>query len=279
MESAAHFLEGQSLTDDRSEAARDSGPGRDARPANGNHGGQRGPNGLSPAWRIALLIVFVGGFVSFFAFDLHTYVTFDTLKQNREWLLAQVAGYGVVTALAFVAAYAAVVAFSVPAAAVVSITGGFLFGPWFGTLWNVTGATIGAILLFLAARGVFADILHERAGPWLHKIEAGFKENAFSYLLFLRLVPVFPFFAVNLAPAFLGVRLGTFAATTFVGIIPGVFVYSLFGAGLGAIFDRGEEFSVSQAVTPEIVAGLVGLAVLSLLPIAVKMWRAKRNRS
>jgi uncharacterized membrane protein YdjX (TVP38/TMEM64 family) len=241
----------------------------------------RGPGGprIFSARRIILLTIFVGGFAGFFAFDLHSYVTFDTLKQNREWLLAQVAEHRIVTALAFVTAYAAVVAFSVPVAAIVSVTGGFLFGLLFGTVWNVIGATVGAILLFLAARSIFADILHEKAGPWLQKIEAGFNENAFSYLLFLRFVPVFPFFAVNLAPAFLGVRLGTFAVTTFIGIIPGAIVYSLFGAGLGAIFDRGEEFSASQAVTPEIIAGLVGLAVLSLMPIAVKMWRAKRNRS
>ncbi len=267
------------MTDDQSKATRGSGSGCSSRPASGKPDGQPAPKGLSRARRIVLLTVFVGGFVSFFAFDLHTYATFDTLKQNREWLLAQVAEYGIVTALAFVAAYAAAVAFSVPVAAIVSVTGGFLFGLWFGTLWNVIGATIGAILLFLAARSVFADILHEKAGPWLKKLEAGFKANAFSYLLFLRLVPVFPFFAVNLAPAFLGVRLGTFAVTTFVGIIPGAIVYSLFGAGLGAIFDRGEEFRVSQAVTPEIIAGLAGLAVLSLLPVTVKMWRAKRTRA
>jgi len=229
--------------------------------------------------RIVLLAIFVGGFAGFFAFDLHSYVSFDTLKQNREWLLTQVAENRFVTALVFLAVYAAVVAFSLPAAAVISITGGFLFGLWFGTVWNVIGATIGAILLFLAARSIFADILHEKAGPWLQKIEAGFNENAFSYLLFLRFVPIFPFFAVNLAPAFLGVRLGTFAVTTLIGIIPGAIVYSLFGAGLGAIFDRGEEFSASQAVTPEIIAGLVGLAALSLLPIAIKMWRAKHGRS
>jgi uncharacterized membrane protein YdjX (TVP38/TMEM64 family) len=228
--------------------------------------------------RLWPLAVVACGVIAFFAFGLDSYVTFDMLKQNREWLLAQVEQNRLVTTLAFIAVYAAIAGFSLPGATVASITGGFLFGLWFGTAWNVIGATIGATLLFLAARTVFADILHQKAGPWLKKVEAQFQENAFSYLLFLRLVPVFPFFVVNLVPAFLGVRPGTFVVTTFFGIIPGGFVYTSFGAGLGAIFDRGEEFGVSEIVTPEIVAGLVGLAVLSLLPIAVKMWRAKRAR-
>jgi len=229
------------------------------------------------AKRILPLAVVVGGFVSFFAFDLHSYVTFDALKQNREWLLTQVAENRVITSLAFIAAYAAIAGFSLPGAAIASITGGFLFGLWFGTAWNVIAATIGATLLFVAARTVFADILHAKAGPWLQKLEARFKEDAFSYLLFLRLVPGFPFVAVNLVPAFLGVSLGTFVITTFFGIIPGAFVYTSIGAGLGAIFDRGEEFSAADILTPEIVVGLGGLAVLSLLPVAIKFWRAKRG--
>jgi uncharacterized membrane protein YdjX (TVP38/TMEM64 family) len=241
--------------------------------------GQSGKARFFTLHRLWPLAVIACGVIAFFAFGLDSYVTFDMLKQNREWLLAQVEENRLVTTLAFIAVYAAIAGFSLPGAAVTSITGGFLFGLWFGTAWNVIGATIGATLLFLAARTVFADILHSKAGPWFQKIEAGFQASAFSYLLFLRLVPGFPFFVVNLVPAFLGVRLTTFVAATFIGIIPGGFVYTLFGAGLGAIFDRGDEFSASQAVTPEIVAGLVGLAVLSLLPIAVKMWRAKRVRT
>jgi uncharacterized membrane protein YdjX (TVP38/TMEM64 family) len=229
--------------------------------------------------RLWPLAVIACGVIAFFAFGLDSYVTFDMLKQNREWLLIQVEQNRLVTTLAFIAVYAAIAGFSLPGATVASITGGFLFGLWFGTAWNVIGATIGATFLFLAARTVFADILHQKAGPWLKKVETQFQENAFSYLLFLRLVPVFPFFAVNLVPAFLGVRLGTFVVTTFFGIIPGGFVYTSFGAGLGAIFDRGEEFSVADAVTGEIVAGFVGLAVLSLLPVAIKFWRARQAKT
>lgn len=261
-----------SLTQNIAEAP-DSGAGEEP---NGNSSG--GAAGFFTLRRLWPLAVIVCGIIAFFAFGLHSYVTFDTLKENREWLTNQVAEHGALTVLAFIVVYAVVVAFSLPVAAVISISGGFLFGLWFGTLWNVIGATLGATLLFLAARTVFADFLHSKAGPWFQKVEAGFQASAFSYLLFLRLVPGFPFFVVNLVPAFLGVRLATFVTATFIGIIPGGFVYTLFGAGLGAIFDRGEEFSASQAVTPEIIAGMVGLAVLSLLPIVVKMWRAKQAK-
>ena len=240
--------------------------------------GQRGGPHFFTARRVLLLSLFLAGFVGFFAFDLDSYLAFDTLKQHRAWLLAQVDENRLLTTIAFIAVYAAIAGFSLPGATVASIGGGFLFGLWLGTAWNVIGATIGATLLFLAARSVFADILHAKAGPWLRRIEAEFNENAFSYLLFLRLVPIFPFFAVNLVPAFLGVRLRVFVLTTFFGIIPGGFVYTSFGAGLGAIFDRGEEFGVSQVLTPEILAGMGGLAVLSLLPAAVRLWRAKRGK-
>lgn len=239
--------------------------------------GGRGEIRLLTAKRIVPLALIVGGLVAFFAFGLDKYLTFDALQQNRQWLIGQVEAHRAWAAIAFIAVYAAVVTFSLPVAAVVSISGGFLFGLWFGTLWNVVAATLGAILLFLAARTVFADILHAKAGPWFNKVEAGFQENAFNYLLFLRLVPLFPFFVVNLVPAFLGVRLRTFVLATFIGIIPGAFVYTSVGAGLGSVFDAGEEFSVSSVLTPEIATAMVGLALLSLVPVAYRTWRARRG--
>jgi len=236
-----------------------------------------GGGGLFSPRRFLPLAVIVGGFIAFFLFDLDSYVNFDTLKQNRDWLMGQVSAHTVLTVLAFISLYALVVAFSLPGATVMTISGGFLFGQWFGTAWNVTGATIGATLLFLAARTALGDFLHRKAGPWLQKLEAGFRENALSYLLFMRLVPAFPFFVVNLVPAFLGVRLRTFVVATFFGIIPGGFVYTSVGAGLGSVFDSGEEFSVSGILTPEIVTAMVGLALLALLPVAYRMWQAKRG--
>ena len=225
-------------------------------------------------WPLAVIIC---GITAFFVLSLDHYVSFDALKQNRGWLMGQVAENRFTTVIVFFAVYAAVVGLSLPGATVISIAGGFLFGLWFGTACNVVGATIGATLLFLAARTVFADVLHSKAGPWLHKLESNFQENAFSYLLFLRLVPVFPFFAVNLVPAFLGVRLRIFVVTTFFGIIPGALVYTSFGAGLGAIFDSGEEFSAAGLFKPEIVAGMVGLALLSLIPAGYRWWRRKKS--
>ncbi len=269
MEVQENNMEGTDLSEDTAGMA-ESGKGE-------KETGQSGKGRFISLRRLWPLAVIACGVIAFFAFGLDSYVTFDMLKQNREWLLTQVEENRLVTTLVFIAVYAAIAGFSLPGATIASITGGFLFGLWFGTAWNVVSATIGATLLFLAARTVFADILHEKAGPWLQKVETQFQENAFNYLLFLRLVPVFPFFAVNLVPAFLGVRLRTFVVTTFFGIIPGAFVYTSIGAGLGAIFDRGEEFSASEALTPEIMAGLAGLAVLSLLPVAIKSWRARRN--
>jgi uncharacterized membrane protein YdjX (TVP38/TMEM64 family) len=226
--------------------------------------------------RLWPLILIAGGIAAFFALGLDNYVTFDTLKENRDWLTSQVAAHRMLATISFIAIYAAVAGLSLPGATVVSISGGFLFGLWYGTACNVIGATIGASLLFLAARTVLGDLLYRKVDPWLERMDSNFQENSFSYLLFLRLVPLFPFFVVNLVPAFVGISFRTFVITTFVGIIPGAFVYTSVGAGLGTVFDSGADFTIW---TPEILAGLVGLGVLSLLPVAIKIKRAKRDGS
>ena len=154
---------------------------------------------------------------------------------------------------------------------------GFLFGSVLGTAWIVIGATAGAVGIFLAARTALGDALKAKAGPWLAKLEAGFRENALSYLLVLRLVPLFPFFVVNLVPAFLGVGLRVFTLGTAIGIIPGAFVFASVGAGLGSVFDMGGEVTAARALTPEVITALVGLAVLSLVPVVYKKSRARRQ--
>jgi uncharacterized membrane protein YdjX (TVP38/TMEM64 family) len=244
----------------------------------GNGDRRREAGGLSPG-RLALVAVLVAGLIGFFAFDLDSWVTFEKLKENREWLLAQVADHYLLTVLAFIGIYATMVAFSVPGALLMSLAGGFLFGQWFGTAWNVIGATIGATALFVIARTALGEPLRHKAGPWMHRLEEGFKENAFSYLLAMRLVPLFPFFVVNLVPAFLGVRLRVFLPTTFFGIIPGGFVYTTAGAGLGTFFESGQTFAMSNILTPEIITALAGLAILSLLPVAYRLVRERRNRT
>jgi uncharacterized membrane protein YdjX (TVP38/TMEM64 family) len=157
---------------------------------------------------------------------------------------------------------------------VLSITGGFLFGTVWGAVHSVLSATLGATLLFLIAKTSVGDPLRATAGPWLQKMQAGFQENALSYLLVLRLVPLFPFFVVNLVPAFLGVALSTYILGTFVGIIPGAFVYASVGAGLGSLFEAGGTFSAKGILTPQILMALIGLAVLALIPVVYK----KRKR-
>jgi len=127
------------------------------------------------------------------------------------------------------------------------------------------------------AKTAFGDALRDRAGAWLRTLEAGFREHALSYLLVLRLVPLFPFFVVNLVPALLGVPLSTFVLGTFVGIIPGSFMYTSVGAGLGSLFDAGETFSVTGVLTPQIVTALVGLAMLALVPVVYKKLMARRR--
>ncbi len=273
------------------QAIESEGPCKPGRPPGADAPGSRGRASAGPERpdegsgeirlltprRVLPLAVIVCGFIAFFALDLDSYVTFESLKQNRDWLLGQVSEHRVTTVLAFIALYAVIVAFSLPGATLMTLTGGFLFGLWFGTAWNVIGATVGATLLFLAARTAFGDILEKKAGPWLQGLELGFQKNAFNYLLFLRLVPAFPFFVVNLVPAFLNVRLRTFVVATFFGIIPGGFVYTSVGAGLGSVFDSGDELSLSGVLSPQIVAAMVGLALLALVPVAIKSWQAKRG--
>jgi uncharacterized membrane protein YdjX (TVP38/TMEM64 family) len=219
--------------------------------------------------------LFAGGLAAFFGLGLHQYLTFDQLKQHRGELTAFVTAMPVQATVLFVATYAAATALSVPGATVLTLTGGFLFGVWQGTAAVVAGATIGAVAIFLAARFLLADVLRAKAGPWLAKMEAGFRQDAVSYMMVLRLVPGFPFFVVNLVPAFLGVSLRTFTLTTFFGIMPGTFVFASIGAGLGSIFDQAEAFSLKGALTPQIITALVGLAVLSLLPVAYKRIKSR----
>ena len=215
------------------------------------------------------------GLVLFFALGLHRYISFEVLRDNREALLTWVQQNGFLAAVVYIAIYAVAVAFSLPGGLVLSITGGFLFGTLMGSLYIVIGATAGATALFIIAKSAIGDFLRAKAGPWLQKMEAGFRENALSYLLVLRLVPIFPFFVVNLVPAFLGVPLSTYVLGTFFGIIPGVFVFASVGAGLGSIFDKGETFSATGILTPQIMTALIGLAILACIPVVYKKIKAR----
>ena len=212
----------------------------------------------------------------FFALGLDRYATLDTLRDNREALSAWVAANKGLAILVYVGAYAAMVAFSLPGALAATLTGGFLFGTVLGGAATVIAATVGATILFIAARTAFGDLLRAKAGPAIKRMEAGFRENAFSYLLVLRLVPLFPFFLVNLAPAFLGVTLPTFVAATFIGIVPGTFVFASLGNGLGAVFDAGRTPDLGLIKEPQVILPLLALAVLALVPVFYRRIRRAR---
>ena len=220
--------------------------------------------------RLIPLVVLAAGLVAFFVLDLGQYVTLDALKENREFLQTFVAENTALAFTVYMAVYTVMVAFSLPGALIATLTGGFLFGTIFGGLATVVAATIGATIVFLIAKTALGDTLRAKAGPGIQKMEAGFQKNAFSYLMVLRLVPLFPFFLVNLAPAFLGVKLRTFIVATFFGIIPGTFVFASVGNGLGAIFDEGGEPNLGIIFRPEVLGPILALAALSLVPVIYK---------
>lgn len=229
--------------------------------------------------RILPVAVLLAGFTAFFALDLDRFVSIEMLKENRETLRLFVSENGILAVLAFAAIYAIVTAFSLPGGAIMTITGGFLFGALGGGLVVVVGATIGATALFLIARTALGDVLQAKAGPFVVKMEDGFRKNALSYLLVLRLIPLFPFWLVNLVPALIGVSTGTYVIGTFIGIIPGTFVYASVGNGLGALIDAGQDPDLGIIFRPEILGPLVGLAVLALLPVIYKRIQEKKKSS
>jgi len=224
------------------------------------------------------LALLATGLLVFLALGGYRYLSLEALAQHREKLQALVAEQEGLALLAFIALYTVCVAFSVPGALVMTVAGGFLFGPWLGAAASVVGATLGATVLFLAARSALGDLLKDRAGPALAKMRVGFQENALSYLLVLRLIPLFPFWLVNLVPALLGVSLGVFLAGTFFGIIPASLVYASLGNGLGTLFEAGSSTDLGNALYQrEVLLPLAGLALLSLLPIVYK--KVKKPKS
>jgi uncharacterized membrane protein YdjX (TVP38/TMEM64 family) len=231
----------------------------------------------SPIRRLAPLAVLLAAIAAFFALGLHHYLSFEALRQHREELLALVEQHPLLAPLAFMAVYAAVIALSVPGGAILTIAAGFLFGILPATLYVVASATIGAAIVFLIARTALGDALRARAGPRIRRMEEGFRQDALSYLLVLRLIPIFPFWLVNIVPAFLGVPLRTYVLGTLVGIIPGSFVYASVGNGLGAVFDAGETPDLGVIFEPAILLPIAGLAVLALLPVVYRRFKARKR--
>jgi len=234
------------------------------------------PNGGKPRWQrmIPLATIILVAIIGFFT--LRQYLSFDSLRDNREILLAWRDANYVSAVLGFIAVYIAIVAFSLPGAAVISLTGGFLFGLFPGVFFNLTGATTGAILIFLAARLGLGEYLSRKmddSGGLAGNIKAGLRENEISFLLLMRLVPAFPFFLANLVPALVGTSLSRFAWTTAIGIIPGGLVYTWVGSGLGAVFARGGSPDLGIIFEWQILGPILALCALSALPIALKRFR------
>lgn len=224
--------------------------------------------------RLPILAIALAAVVG--AFTLRDQISFDALAQNREALIAFRDGNFTLASLVFIGAYVAIVAFSLPGATIATLTGGFLFGLFPGVPYNVLGATIGAVAVFLAARAGFgADMAAklEQKGGAAARLQQGLRENEWSVLLMMRLVPAVPFFLANLIPAFVGTSLFRFAVTTFFGIMPGAFVFTSVGAGLGEVFARGETPDLSIIFAPHVLGPILGLAALSALPILVKRFR------
>ncbi len=226
--------------------------------------------------RLAPVAVLLAGLVLFLVLGLDRYIGLEALREHRHWLIEQVEANASLAALVFVGIYALVVAFSIPGGAVLTITAGFMFGTLAATGIVVIGATIGATAVFLAARTALGDSLRAKAGPALRRMEQGFRDNALSYLLVLRLIPLFPFWLVNLVPAFLGVSTRDYLIGTFIGIIPGTFVYASVGNGLGAVLDVGGTPDLEIIFSPEILIPILGIAILALLPVVYKMIKARR---
>jgi uncharacterized membrane protein YdjX (TVP38/TMEM64 family) len=251
----------------------ESSAGEDRRPAAARPG-----TGPRITWkRLIPFLVLLAGLVAFFVLGLDDYVTVEALRDNRDFLLAFVERYGVLAGLVYMLIYATAIAICVPGGAVMTMAGGFLFGVAWATGYVVIAATLGATVLFVIVKPALGDPVRARLRPWLGRMEDGFNRDAFSYLLFLRLVPGFPFWAVNLVPAFLGVRLGTYVAATLIGIIPATFIFAGVGNGLGAILDAGGTPDLGIITEPEVWLPFAGLAVLALLPVAYRRYKRRRG--
>ena len=228
--------------------------------------------------RLPILAIAVAAVVGLIYF--RHFLSFEALGRNRVWLLALRDSHYALTSLAFVAIYTLVVITSIPGALILTLTGGFLFGFFPGIVYNVVSATIGAMVVFLAARTGFghdvATRIEARGGP-VARLQSSLKDNQIFVLLSMRLIPVMPFFISNIVPAFVGIRFSTFAITTFVGIIPADLIYTSLGAGLGEVFERGEVPDLHTVLRPEFALPLVGLAALAALPLVIKIFQRKRG--
>jgi uncharacterized membrane protein YdjX (TVP38/TMEM64 family) len=249
---------------------------------------------MPPALRrwLPLLVILALG-AGFMASGLHRYLTLEATVRYLDLLNGFIARHAVLAMLAYVSVYVAVVALSLPGALVMTILGGLLFDWLIGGALAVTGATLGAAVIFLAARTSLGATLREKAGPRLAGLAEGFRSDAASYLLFVRLVPLFPFALVNLAAATFSVPFLTFIWTTVVGILPGTFAFSLAGASLDGVVDsQREAFMACKAagaadcrlaidlkalVSRKLLLAFAALGVVALIPMLARRWSSRKG--
>ena len=207
-----------------------------------------------------------------YGLGLHEYISLQAIADNRETLQNFVAGNKLLAALVYMLIYIAAVSVSLPGASFLTIASGFSFGWLLGGALTAVSATIGASIIFLAARTAFGDLLQRKAGNRIQKLRQGFQEDSFNYLLFLRLAPIFPFWLINLAPALFGMRLAPYILATFIGILPGTFAYAYFGQGISSAIDMEGSFA-----SPELLIGLGALGLVALIPVVLKHIRRVRG--
>ncbi len=223
--------------------------------------------------KILIGCVLMAGIGAFFYFDLDHYLSLDALKANRDTLLQYTASHYEIAVALFILIYILQTTFSLPGGAILTLTGGFLFGSLMGTLFVNVGATVGATLAFLSARYLLRDWVEQKFGDRLGTIQEGFAQNAFSYLMTLRLIPAFPFFLVNLVSGLTRVNLGTYVLATSIGIIPGSFVFAFAGRQLGSIN------SLSEIASPPVLLAFTLLGLLALMPVAYRKWSNTKSGS
>ncbi|UOM33461.1 TVP38/TMEM64 family protein [Acuticoccus sp. I52.16.1] len=259
-----------------------SPPSRNPAPLAADDGAPRRRLSLRRLWPLAVI---AAAMVLFYALGLQDRLSLESIIRHNERLRDVVDAHFVATMGAYLALYAFAVAVSFPGASLITIVGGFLFGAVLGTSLTVVAATAGAVAIFIAARSSLGGVLREKAGPLAKRFADGFTENAFHYLLFLRLVPLFPFWLVNVAPALFEVPVRTYVLATAIGIIPGTLAYTLVGNGLGGLIAAQERanpgcveagtcrIELSALLTPGLLAAIVALSAAALIPVAVKRWR------
>ena len=225
--------------------------------------------------KLWLPLLLAGGLLVFFATGAHTAISWQSIAQNYTAITGFADANLAIAALGFAVLYLLAVAFSLPVALFLTLTGGAVFGCLAVPL-ILTGATLGAGIVFIAARTIFADLARARAGPFIAHLEAGFSANAFSYLLALRLIPVAPFWVMNIVPAFSRMSLRSFLAATFIGITPATTVFVSVGRGLDHVLAVGRTPDLQVLASPAILGPLAALGLLALLPV---LWRRFRGSS